>query len=156
MRHHKRYRTRAEAIDQELVPALAEHTDDVDVEAIFDATFAYKVDHDSEGNEVGGTQGYESATTEGELWTIAAEHEQRIISVDTGPGEGDARKMLVQISVTIPTSGVEVEVLPLPVPQGRHDWQTLIDQRLREANWNRVSGWEDGAYRMRAMVVRIC
>lgn len=155
MRHLKRYRTRAEAIDQALVPALAGHTDDVDVEAIFEATFVYKVDHDSEGNEVSGTEGYESTTTEGELWAIVDDHEQRIISVDAGPGEGDARKVLVQISVTIPTSGVEVDVLPLPVPKGEHGWEGLIDQRLHEANWKRVSDWEDGEHRMRAMVVRI-
>ncbi|MGC0250303.1 hypothetical protein [Pseudactinotalea sp. Z1748] len=155
MSHPKRYPTRAEAIEQSLVPALAEHTDDVDVDAVFEATFTYTVECDGAGDEIECTGGYESAATEGEIWSVAADHAQRIIIVDSEPPGGEDHEAPGQISVTIPSTRVEVEVLSLPARLRPDTWEKLIDQRLREANWRRVSEWEDGANRVRAMVVRI-
>lgn len=78
----KRYTTRKEAIDQEIIPALDTSqacgpldVDDVfDVDAIADEVLAYRVDTNADGNELLNTAGFEQVVDVTEFWQIVAKH----------------------------------------------------------------------------------
>lgn len=63
-----RYATRQDAIEQYVVPALGDYGNDYDHDAIFEATFAYRADHDERGNEVLTNAGFERTADDIEFW----------------------------------------------------------------------------------------
>jgi hypothetical protein len=71
-----RYTTRQDAIEQAILPALGEHADDYDTDAIFDATFEHKVDRDGDGNEHLNTAGFEQIVTDEEFWRVVEQHDR--------------------------------------------------------------------------------
>ncbi len=71
-----RYTTRPDAIEQAILPALGDHADDYDVDAICQETFDYRVDTDQHGNELLNTAGFEQTVTDDEFWEIVARHDR--------------------------------------------------------------------------------
>lgn len=58
------YGTSHDAIEQAIVPALGDHADDFDVEAIFAECFAYQAD----------SQGFVQVVDTDTFWTVAFNH----------------------------------------------------------------------------------
>lgn len=68
-----RYTTRRDAIEQAIMPALAEG--DYDYESICYAAFNWAIDVDDQGRELLNTGGFEQTVTDDEFWEIVAQHE---------------------------------------------------------------------------------
>ena len=71
-----RYTTITDAIEQAIVPALGEHSDDYDIDAIASEAFEYKVDTDEQGNELLNTAGFEQIVDTDGFWAIAEKHDE--------------------------------------------------------------------------------
>lgn len=71
-----RYTTIADVIEQDVVPALGEHADDYDAEAIAREAFEYRVDTDGQGNELLNTAGFEQKVSVDEFWKIVERHDK--------------------------------------------------------------------------------
>lgn len=70
-----RHATLADVIDQVILPALGEHAEDYDVEAIARDTHTWMIDTDADGNELLNTEGFEQTVDEDEFWTIVAKYD---------------------------------------------------------------------------------
>lgn len=71
----KRYAAIGDVIEQVLAPMLGEYIDDYNLEAIFDASFAWRSDRDDAGNTLLNTAGFEQAVSTPELWSIIEANE---------------------------------------------------------------------------------
>jgi len=67
-----RYTTKDDAIEQAFPEDVREPGFDVD--AIFAATFEYRVDKDADGNELLNTAGFEQVVSEERFWELTQEH----------------------------------------------------------------------------------
>ncbi|MEU0078502.1 hypothetical protein ABZY58_11450 [Micromonospora tulbaghiae] len=72
----KRFTTRQDVIEQDILPALGEHGDDYDTDAICREAYEYRVDTDGQGNELLNTAGFEQIVTDDEFWEIVAKHDK--------------------------------------------------------------------------------
>lgn len=86
-----RYTTIADAIEQAIVPALDEHGNDYDIDAIAREAFEYKVDTDEQGNELLNTAGFEQIVDTNGFWAIVEKHDK----TDWHPGYGQDNDMAV-------------------------------------------------------------
>lgn len=71
-----RYTTRRDAIEQAIIPALGDHGDDYDTDAICREAFEYRVDTDGAGRELLNTAGFEQAVSDDEFWAIVERHDK--------------------------------------------------------------------------------
>lgn len=72
----KRYASKSDAVDQDILPALGEHGHAYDVDGIFAEAFTYRVDTDSQGRELLNSAGFEQTVDVDEFWKIAERHER--------------------------------------------------------------------------------
>jgi hypothetical protein len=67
-----RYTTKDDAIERAFPEGVAEP--DYDVDAIFAATFGYRIDKDASGNALLNTAGFEQVVPEEQFWKIAEQY----------------------------------------------------------------------------------
>ena len=86
--------TEAKAV---IIAALGDVADDFDIDAIFDETYAWRVEVDENGNELVTTGGFEQVVDADEFWRITQRHDVSIYGVaagftyaDTAGGDFDA------------------------------------------------------------------
>lgn len=65
----RRFATKRDAIEQAILPML-DVPADYDEEKIFSECFAYRVDHDEQGNELLNTAGFEETVTTEQFWKV--------------------------------------------------------------------------------------
>lgn len=70
----KRFTTKDDAIQQDILPALGEFADSHDIDGIFAETFEYKVDVNDKGQENLNTAGFEQIVDTDTFWTIVEKH----------------------------------------------------------------------------------
>jgi hypothetical protein len=68
-----RYTTKQDAVEQSILPALAEG--EFDTDSIFAEAFTWKIDTDGDGNELLNTGGFEQSVSDDEFWAIVQRHE---------------------------------------------------------------------------------
>lgn len=157
-----RYATLADAIEQAIAPALGEHGNDYDLEAIARETFTYKVDTDADGNELLNTAGFEQTVDDSEFWDIVETHDTSgsdeedqqpsttaWLALDAGfliHGEGPEVNILDANDVgDITDEPLPSVSLPLSLNDARDDHdkaQDAAEARLSGLGWETVGEWD--------------